>query len=315
MLDVVTGRAWLDVPYDEKDAAKALGARWDPQARRWYAPQPGSPELARWAPLPDIPELLPGEDRAFGSGLFVDLVPSSCWFTNVRSCTTPRDWERLRRMIVGRAEGRCEACGRGEDRDARRWLEAHERWAYDEQAGTQTLRRLLCLCTDCHRVTHFGRAKLHGMAAEALAHLRAVTGMSEDQASAHVGNAYAVWQRRSSRDWALDLEILTGAGIAVVPPQAAERAEIADQALSVTLGVRPRAEADEKPGRPSVTEAGRTGPFADFSGGPGPTGVRFRGPPGAVSRMNSTVATESPLDSGTSTTPWLPGWPRRSRRG
>lgn len=235
---MATGRAWLDVPYDKKDAAKALGARWDPQARRWYAPQPDSPKLARWAPLPDIPELLPGEDRAFGSGLFVDLVPSSCWFTNVRSCTTPRDWERLHRMIVGRAEGRCEACGRGEDRHVRRWLEAHERWAYDEQAGTQTLRRLLCLCTDCHRVTHFGHTKLHGMAAEAQAHLRAVTGMSKDQASAHVRDAYAVWGRRSSRDWALDLGILTNADIAVIhPPQAAERAGIADQVLSATLGV------------------------------------------------------------------------------
>jgi len=42
--------------------------------------------------------LLPGEDRSFGSGLFVDLVPSSCWFTNVRSCVDRRDWERLRRM-------------------------------------------------------------------------------------------------------------------------------------------------------------------------------------------------------------------------
>jgi hypothetical protein len=26
-------RVWLDVPFAEKDQAKALGARWDPQAR------------------------------------------------------------------------------------------------------------------------------------------------------------------------------------------------------------------------------------------------------------------------------------------
>ena len=41
---------WLDVPFGEKDEAKAAGARWDPRARRWYAPQPGMPELARWLP-------------------------------------------------------------------------------------------------------------------------------------------------------------------------------------------------------------------------------------------------------------------------
>ena len=63
--------------------------------------------LSRQA-LPDVPNLLPGEDRNFGPGLFVDLVPSSCWFSNVRSCVDQRDWERLRRMITNRADQRCE---------------------------------------------------------------------------------------------------------------------------------------------------------------------------------------------------------------
>lgn len=42
---------YLNVPFQEKDDAKALGARWDVQARKWYAPE-GS-ELAlfhRWLP-------------------------------------------------------------------------------------------------------------------------------------------------------------------------------------------------------------------------------------------------------------------------
>jgi len=71
------------VPYAEKDEAKALGARWDPQARRWYDPRPPTTGLDRWTALPDVPQVLPGEDRTFGSGLFIDLVPRSCWFTNV----------------------------------------------------------------------------------------------------------------------------------------------------------------------------------------------------------------------------------------
>jgi hypothetical protein len=92
--------------------------------RRWqsravapgqYAPTPAVTGLARWAALPDVPDLPPGEDRSFGSGLFVDLVPSSCWFTNVRSCVIPRDWERLRRMVTNRSGERCEACGQSAD--------------------------------------------------------------------------------------------------------------------------------------------------------------------------------------------------------
>jgi len=38
-------RTHLDVPYAEKDAAKALGARWDPKAKR-CRPRAGSPTSA-----------------------------------------------------------------------------------------------------------------------------------------------------------------------------------------------------------------------------------------------------------------------------
>src|SRR5699024_3798561 len=83
---------WLDVPFAEKDEAKALGARWDRRERRWYAPREGMSELSRWEPLPPLADPLPGEDRSFGTGLYVDLVPSSCWFTNVRYCVSAKDW-------------------------------------------------------------------------------------------------------------------------------------------------------------------------------------------------------------------------------
>jgi len=29
---------YLNVPYAEKDTAKALGAKWDPAKKKWYAP-------------------------------------------------------------------------------------------------------------------------------------------------------------------------------------------------------------------------------------------------------------------------------------
>ena len=31
-------RVYLTVPYAEKDDAKALGAKWDREAKSWYAP-------------------------------------------------------------------------------------------------------------------------------------------------------------------------------------------------------------------------------------------------------------------------------------
>lgn len=230
--DQPAGRVYLDVPYADKDAAKAQGARWDPTARRWYDPHPPTPALQRWAARPPVPDLLPGEDRAFGSGLFVDQIPRSCWFTNVRTCVSPQDWERLRHMITRRAGRRCEACGAGEDRSVQRWLEAHERWAYDEHASVQTLRRLICLCSDCHLTTHLGYANVTGLADRALAHLREVTGMTDDEIDQHVHDAGELWTRRSARAWELDLGMLTGAGITLArSDKAADRPAAAARAL------------------------------------------------------------------------------------
>lgn len=44
-------RIWLDVAFEEKEEAKAHGARWDPAVRRWYLPEglPTGP-VARWIP-------------------------------------------------------------------------------------------------------------------------------------------------------------------------------------------------------------------------------------------------------------------------
>lgn len=226
-------RAYLDVPYAEKNEAKKLGARWDQAARRWYDPRPPTAGLERWAARSAVPDLLPGEDRNFGAGLFVDMVPRSCWFTNVRSCVSQQDWERLRRMVTGRADHRCEVCGAGVDQAAGRRLDVHERWAYDDHTSVQSLRRLICLCEDCHLTTHLGYANVTARADQALSHLRAVTGMSTDEVAAHVSAASELWSTRSARVWTLDLSMLTDAGVTISPPaQAAERATAVERSLA-----------------------------------------------------------------------------------
>jgi CRP-like cAMP-binding protein len=182
--------------------------------------------LQRWAGLPELPDLLRGEDRSFGAGLYVDPIPTTCWFTNVRSCVAPRDWDRLRRRVTRRAGPACEACGAIEDRADRRWLEAHERWDYEHQANTRTLRRLVCVCTDCHRVTHCGLAEVQDVADHALHHLMGVTGLDYPKAKAHVSLGFDYWRARSRRTWTLNLDILTRQGIEVVEPASPTEADV-----------------------------------------------------------------------------------------
>ncbi|MQY20202.1 UvrD-helicase domain-containing protein [Nocardia macrotermitis] len=218
-------------PIDDADARLAYVAvtraktHLDLGGLKWIQDHPeGQPHGVR----PDVPQLLPGEDRDFGAGLFVDLVPSSCWFTNVRYCVDKQDWERLRRMVISRAGRRCEVCGATKDPATRRWLEAHERWDYDNARAIQRLRRIILLCTDCHQTTHFGYAQITGNESHAFNHLMRVTGLSATEAQRHIADAFRLWERRSARDWTLDLSILSSADLTVVrPPGAADRARIA----------------------------------------------------------------------------------------
>ena len=222
-------RDWLDVPFDEKDWAKECGANWDWAEKRWYAPEANMPALDRWRAKPDVPNVLTGEDRTFGSGLFVDLVPQSAWFTNVRSCVSELDWDRIRRMVTSRAGNRCEICGAVRDTKAKIWMESHERWEYDEANRVQILRRLICLCTPCHTATHMGLAGIRGIADEAVEHLRRINQWNETQAEAHVREAFDTWERRSQKEWSLDVSMIEGIGVLLAKqPDPLERKTYAD---------------------------------------------------------------------------------------
>jgi hypothetical protein len=50
-------RLYLNVPYAEKDAAKQLGARWDAEQKKWFAPS-GIESVAfeRWLGIKQPPQ-------------------------------------------------------------------------------------------------------------------------------------------------------------------------------------------------------------------------------------------------------------------
>ncbi|MCZ1012273.1 DUF5710 domain-containing protein [Streptomyces lydicus] len=252
-------RHWLDVPFSQRDAARDQGARWDAGARRWYAPEPDLPELQQWAALPDLPSLLPGEELGSGSGLAVDSVPETCWFTSVRECLGELDYERVRRMVTTRAGRRCEACNRPAQPSSKRWLEVHERWQFDSDSGMQILRRLICLCTPCHNATHFERVRKYGGNRKehtARAHLAMVSGMTDEAVDQHIRSASLLRVQRSRQNWTLDLSILTNAGLDPQPPPPSGKPSRAPQQERHTGSPGPRKIRIPQPGG-SVRRRGR----------------------------------------------------------
>lgn len=137
--------------------------------------------------------------------LTVELVPSTCWYTNVRSNVSKDVWDQLRRRVAAEAGQRCEICGgRG-----RKWpVECHEVWSYDDATRTQRLERLIALCPACHQVKHAGFASKQGKLAAVIAQLVKVNGWSHDDVELYLEAAFETWAARSRHQWTLDISSL-----------------------------------------------------------------------------------------------------------
>jgi hypothetical protein len=137
--------------------------------------------------------------------LTIELVPSTSWFTNLRSLLTQRQWDIVRRRCYRDAHYICEIChGRGP-----KWpVECHEVWSYDDATQTQILMRTIALCPKCHEVKHIGLAQARGHLTVALKHLMKVNRWTLTQAEAHRQEAFAEWEGRCEYDWQLDVSWL-----------------------------------------------------------------------------------------------------------
>lgn len=137
--------------------------------------------------------------------LTIELVPQSCWYSNVRSNVSKETWDTLRKQVYRRADYHCEICGGQGDN----WpVECHEIWYYDDKRKVQRLEGLIALCPSCHEVKHIGLAGSRGRGSAAAAHLARVNGWSERQARRYIVAAFELWEKRSGYEWALDLSWL-----------------------------------------------------------------------------------------------------------
>ena len=137
--------------------------------------------------------------------LTIELVPKTCWYSNVRSEVTPAAWDKIKRIVSTAANNVCEICGgRGP-----KWpTECHEVWKYDDTAKTQTLIKMCALCPSCHEVKHIGLAQVKGRGDIAIEHLMKVNSLSRLEAQNYVDQSFRIWAARSIHQWKLDLTSL-----------------------------------------------------------------------------------------------------------
>ncbi len=136
--------------------------------------------------------------------LTIELVPQTCWYSNMRAVLPPPEWDALRRQVYAHYHHRCAICR------ASARLHCHEIWHYDDTAHVQSLRGFIALCEWCHHVKHIG---LSGILASqgkldyerVVAHFLRVNQCDRATFERHRADAFAQFDERSRHDWRTDL--------------------------------------------------------------------------------------------------------------
>ena len=126
--------------------------------------------------------------------LSFQLVPSTCWYTNLRSILP--NWSEISFRV--RLNHTCEICG-----DRLGPFDAHEVWDYDDISHVQSLNKIICVCKNCHNVIHIGHTQIEGDIAKAYDWYKSVNNLTDDQIDKDIKEAFTIWELRSKYNWKL----------------------------------------------------------------------------------------------------------------
>jgi hypothetical protein len=141
--------------------------------------------------------------------LTVELIPSTCHFSNVRTTVKKKEWDKIRFLAYETAGNKCQICKSiGTEQGHKHNLECHEIWDYDDENHIQTLVGLIALCPICHQVKHIGMAIKMGRFTKCVRQLALVNKWTRPEIDAHIAESFEVYKERSLHEWTLDLSLL-----------------------------------------------------------------------------------------------------------
>lgn len=162
--------------------------------------------------------------------LEIELVPSTAWYSNLRSILTPADWDTVRKLVYKNADYKCEICGgKGEKHP----VEAHEVWGYNDSdfdvnaltneeiidtiynkvVRTQKLLYVQALCPICHEAKHIGLAQIRGFGERAKETLMRVNEWDKTRVLSYIKEKFTEWHERSRHQWSINIDKVTHYGI------------------------------------------------------------------------------------------------------
>lgn len=146
--------------------------------------------------------------------LSIELVPSTCWWSNVRSNLTKTQWDKLRKSVYEKENHKCEICG---GIGTKHPVECHEVWSYNHENKIQTLKCFISICPLCHQVKHIGLTANLGQeyAERAYERFKVINRLSETDAEILYNYTWQEWKNRSKYEWEMDISLLNNYGLEI----------------------------------------------------------------------------------------------------
>lgn len=140
--------------------------------------------------------------------LYIELVPETCWYENLRKVLPKKEWDKIRKDVYAKANHKCEICGVSSK------LNCHEIWEYNDTNAIQHLKGFQALCDNCHNIKHIGFVNVQiskgiwpkKVLDDLSKHFMKVNNVSLDEFNQHVKKAFDVWRERSKKKWKTDLD-------------------------------------------------------------------------------------------------------------
>jgi Zn finger protein HypA/HybF involved in hydrogenase expression len=139
--------------------------------------------------------------------LKMELVPRSCWWSNVRDNVDKDLWDVIRKKTYQKTNFKCEICGgQGNSHP----VECHEVWRYENTTKKQILEKFISLCPTCHSVKHMGYTSLQSktLLIKAMNKFLTINNLSKPDARVLYDYAFQEWMERSGKKWNLDISLL-----------------------------------------------------------------------------------------------------------
>ena len=135
--------------------------------------------------------------------LTIDLIPESCWKTNLHKSIPEVEWEKISKDVLEKSGNACEICCSKEK------VVCYEKWHYDDKKLIQKLKGFRAICRDCYAVEHFGISQVLAMKGylnlnEVIKHFCNVNGVTWDDFNEHKEKEFTKHRERSEKKWTTD---------------------------------------------------------------------------------------------------------------